>query len=213
MKCKRRDILKICIICETRHCIKFEMESGILLLQALWYLSVKCNILLGFIRFANGKINTRNQKFLKFRFTKTREICEFEDSRNSMLDTYTDPGIYKTRTMIYLHNCSINDTRSKCKNYSRYFFHTEFLAARHYYEAKIARTIAITTHYYRMFLPLRLVQQVMIWPILLPAFFDSPNLDDNYPIHWGRNVLSHIRLSAIALWFFSHRANRIAPLF
>lgn len=87
MRCKRRDILKICIICETRHCIKFEMESGILLSQALWHLSVKCNILLGFIRFANGKINTRSQKFLKFRFTKTREICEFEDLRNSMLDT------------------------------------------------------------------------------------------------------------------------------
>jgi len=37
----------------------------------------------------------------------------------------------------------------------------------------------------------------------LPAF--SSILGNNYPVHWGRNALSHMRLGAIALWLVTHR--------
>lgn len=111
------------------------------------------------------------------------------------------------------------DRRYTCKSNHRrgipLFFHMKFLAARHYCEKNYDKNCTCDSdrRYYRVFLPLRPVQQVT-WPALLPAFLDSSILDDNYPIHWGRNVLtiSHIRLGAIALWLALVIANRIALL-
>lgn len=160
------------------------------------------------------QINAREVKyiFLEYRFAKlgiyelsNLQIQELWNSIACVRSVFL-PSIINREVLEfikrYFHSEHIPNAKIIVQEFHCIFF---FTLNSCYYEAKIARATTIDgINVAYSFSPFSVRQVTRL--ASLPAFFDSFSLDNNYPVHWERNALSHMRLGAIALWLVTHRS-------